>query len=66
MRWFDSISLYKLERKIEKIDFVFGQARKVLRANGLFYIGELHPFKQYQGSKARFEKMQQEYSIILQ
>ncbi len=24
--------------------------------NGHFYIGELHPFKQYQGSNARFEK----------
>ena len=40
---------------IENIDFVFGQARKVLRGGGLFYIGELHPFKQYQGTKARFE-----------
>lgn len=39
----------------ENLDFVFGQAQKVLRANGHFYIGELHPFKQYQGSKARYE-----------
>ncbi len=40
---------------IENIDFVFGQASRVLRTGGLFYIGELHPFKQYQGSKARFD-----------
>ncbi len=40
---------------IENIDFVFGQANKVLRTGGQFYIGELHPFKQYQGSKARFD-----------
>lgn len=40
---------------IEDIDFVFRQASKVLRPGGFFYIGELHPFKQYQGSKARFE-----------
>ncbi len=40
---------------IENIDFVFAQANKVLRLSGKFYFGELHPFKQYQGSKARFE-----------
>ena len=52
---FDFITCSLALEHIENIDFVFGQARKVLRANGLFYIGELHPFKQYQGSKARFE-----------
>jgi hypothetical protein len=26
-----------------------------LQKEGFLYIGELHPFKQYQGSKARFE-----------
>ena len=40
---------------IENIDFVFSEARRVLHAGGLFYIGELHPFKQYLGSKARFD-----------
>ena len=52
---FDFITCSLALEHIENIDFVFGQARKILRANGLFYIGELHPFKQYQGSKARFE-----------
>ena len=52
---YDFITCSLALEHIENIDFVFGQARKVLRANGLFYIGELHPFKQYQGSKARFE-----------
>jgi ubiquinone/menaquinone biosynthesis C-methylase UbiE len=40
---------------IEDIDFVFSEANRVLRGEGKFYFGELHPFKQYQGSKARFE-----------
>lgn len=39
---------------IQDLSHVFAQARQVLKSNGLFYIGELHPFKQYQGSKARF------------
>ncbi|MCY7328240.1 MAG: hypothetical protein LH618_06810 [Saprospiraceae bacterium] len=31
------------------------QAHQALQPSGLLYLGELHPFKQYQGSKARFE-----------
>ncbi len=51
---FDLITCSLALEHIENIDFVYGQAHKVLRTGGLFYIGELHPFKQYQGSKARF------------
>lgn len=40
---------------IENLDFVFNQANKKLKAGGIFFISELHPFKQYSGSKARFE-----------
>ncbi|MGI9036946.1 MAG: class I SAM-dependent methyltransferase [Pyrinomonadaceae bacterium] len=52
---FDLITCSLALEHIENIDFVFEQAQKVLRRNGLFYVGELHPFKQYQGGKARFE-----------
>ena len=52
---FDLITCSLTLEHIENLDFVFEQARKVLRPDGRFYIGELHPFKQYQGSKARFE-----------
>ena len=34
---------------------VFAHARRALRSGGLFYVGELHPVKQYLGSKARFD-----------
>ncbi|GAA0890736.1 hypothetical protein GCM10009122_04150 [Fulvivirga kasyanovii] len=40
---------------IEDLDFIFNEANAALGNNGLFYICELHPFKQYSGSKARFE-----------
>lgn len=40
---------------IENLQHIFQQAYEKLEPNGFFYIGELHPFKQYQGSKARFE-----------
>ncbi len=52
---FDLITCSLALEHIENIDFVFGQAFKVLRNGGKFYIGELHPFKQYLGTKARFE-----------
>ncbi len=40
---------------VENLDFIFKEAHKKLNAGGKFYICELHPFKQYTGSKARFE-----------
>ena len=52
---FDLISCSLALEHIENLDFVFQQAYQVLRKGGLFYLGELHPFKQYRGTKARFE-----------
>jgi ubiquinone/menaquinone biosynthesis C-methylase UbiE len=48
---------------IEHLKPVFKKASELLVQNGHFYIGELHPFKQYAGSKARFEK--NEETIVL-
>lgn len=52
---YDLITCSLALEHIENIDFVFSEANRVLRTGGRFYFGELHPFKQYQGSKARFE-----------
>ncbi len=52
---FDLVTCSLILEHIEDIEFVFRQAGSVLQSGGLFYIGELHPFKQYQGSKARFD-----------
>ncbi|WP_456422212.1 class I SAM-dependent DNA methyltransferase [Lutibacter sp.] len=40
---------------IKNLDVIFKQVSEKLKSNGLFFISELHPFKQYSGSKARFE-----------
>ncbi len=40
---------------IAYLDPIFNQAQLKLKNNGLFFISELHPFKQYAGSKARYE-----------
>jgi ubiquinone/menaquinone biosynthesis C-methylase UbiE len=54
----DSVNLISVNLVLEHIknlDFIFNQAHQKLNKNGLFFICELHPFKQYLGSKARFE-----------
>lgn len=40
---------------IEHLEPIFEKAARVLQPGGYVYIGELHPFKQYSGSKARFD-----------
>ena len=40
---------------IQNLEYIFSEVSKSLVAGGHIYIGELHPFKQYSGSKARFE-----------
>lgn len=40
---------------IKDLVHIFKEANRVMKPEALFYICELHPFKQYNGSKARFE-----------
>ena len=40
---------------IQNLDHIFHEASKSLAKGGIVYLGEPHPFKQYEGSKARFE-----------
>ena len=40
---------------IKNLNHIFSQANQKLNKNGLFFISELHPFKQYSGSKAQYE-----------
>ncbi len=53
---FDLVTCSLVLEHIEHLQPVFEKAGKVLTEGGYFYIGELHPFKQYAGSKARFQK----------
>jgi ubiquinone/menaquinone biosynthesis C-methylase UbiE len=55
---FDLLTCSLVLEHIENLDFIFAQAQKALQQGGQFYVGEFHPFKQYVGSKARFETSQ--------
>ncbi len=52
---YDLISFSLVLEHIESLDHIFKEASEVLLPGGYLYIGELHPFKQYVGSKARFQ-----------
>jgi ubiquinone/menaquinone biosynthesis C-methylase UbiE len=51
---FDLIVFSLVLEHVEELDAVLSKASKALGSAGYVYIGELHPFKQYTGSKARF------------
>jgi ubiquinone/menaquinone biosynthesis C-methylase UbiE len=52
---YDLISFSLVLEHIHDLSHIFREVSKSLTAGGLVYIGELHPFKQYSGTKARFE-----------
>lgn len=54
-RLFDLITFSLVLEHIEDLDAVFEKLAQAAAPNGYVYVGELHPFKQYAGSKARFE-----------
>lgn len=54
-RTFDLVSFSLVLEHIENFDHIFKEAYRKLNEQGFVYIGELHPFKQYTGSKARFQ-----------
>lgn len=41
---------------VSSLEHIFAEAARTLQPKGKFLINELHPFKQYQGTKARFER----------
>jgi ubiquinone/menaquinone biosynthesis C-methylase UbiE len=52
---FDLITFSLVLEHVDELEPVIEKAFHHLRPGGLLYIGELHPFKQYEGVKARFD-----------
>jgi len=52
---FDLVTFSLVLEHLEHLDLIFEKLNKVTSEGGYVYIGELHPFKQYSGTKARFE-----------
>lgn len=62
LRWpcdegeFDLIACNLVLEHIEDLGHIFSEAARTLHPGGKFFINELHPFKQYEGKKARFHR----------
>lgn len=52
---FDLITSSLTLEHIRNLNHIFTQAHTQLKDNGLFFLCELHPFKQYTGTKAQYE-----------
>jgi ubiquinone/menaquinone biosynthesis C-methylase UbiE len=53
---YDFISCNLVLEHIENLSFIFQEAFRCLGKGGQFYISEFHPFRQYQGGKARYQE----------
>lgn len=52
---YDLVTFSLILEHIDNLDYVFNEVSKSLNPGGFIYIGELHPFKQYSGTAARFD-----------
>lgn len=52
---YDLVTFSLILEHIEHLEHAFSEASLCLKGGGFLYVGELHPFKQYQGTKARFD-----------
>jgi predicted TPR repeat methyltransferase len=60
---FDLVVCSLVLEHIEQFEPLFQKVAASLRPGGSFYIGELHPFRQYTGSKARFATQEGEQVV---
>ena len=60
---FDLVVCNLVLEHIEDLAAVFAQASLALAKGGLFFISELHPFRQYQGTQAVFQNDQETVRI---
>lgn len=60
---FDLVVCSLVLEHIENINVIIKRISERLADGGVLYIGELHPFKQYTGSKAKFETQEGEQLV---
>lgn len=61
---FDLVSFSLVLEHFEHLPKIFEKAAAVTNTGSLVYIGELHPFKQYAGSKAKFDGPEGQQQVL--
>lgn len=59
----DLITCSLVLEHVQDLNFIYLQASSKLRSGGLFYICELHPYKQYNGTKARYTEGDETFEL---
>ena len=59
----DLISCNLVLEHISDLSFIFAEGLRVLRDGGRFFVSELHPFRQYEGTQANFRRNQETTQI---
>jgi len=62
-RSIDLVTCNLVLEHVRDLSFIFREASRVLVAFGQFFVSELHPFRQYQGTQANFLRNQQKTEI---
>jgi ubiquinone/menaquinone biosynthesis C-methylase UbiE len=60
---FDLIVCNLVLEHIKALEHVFAEAMRTLQTKGTFFINELHPFRQYDGKKARFYRKDEKIEV---
>jgi ubiquinone/menaquinone biosynthesis C-methylase UbiE len=60
---YDLVSFSLVLEHIEHLGPIFEKAARVLQPGGCLYLGELHPFRQYGGTKARFDTAEGQHIV---
>ena len=60
---FDLIVCCLVLEHIQDLRHIFSEAARTLRQRGTFFINELHSFRQYEGTKARYYKSEEKIEV---
>lgn len=62
---FDWVVATLVLEHVKDLDHVFREAHRVLRSGGGFYLSELHPYRQLEGTQANFEDEESGETIMI-